>query len=53
MNFVKHCIENGGSIRHLLISSKDLKGPSLNNPSIYLDRVTPPLSQQKKALMSL
>jgi hypothetical protein len=37
MNFVKHCIENGGSIHPLLIPSKDLKGPSLTNPSIYLD----------------
>jgi hypothetical protein len=37
MNFVKHCIENGGSIQPLLIPSQDLKGPSLTNPSIYLD----------------
>jgi hypothetical protein len=37
MNFVKHCIENGGSIHPLLIPSHDLKGPSLTNPSIYLD----------------
>jgi hypothetical protein len=37
MNFVKHCIENGGSIHPLLIPSEDLKGPSLTNPSIYLD----------------
>jgi hypothetical protein len=37
MNFVKHCIENSGSIHPLLIPSKDLKGPSLTNPSIYLD----------------
>jgi hypothetical protein len=37
MNFVKHCIENGGSIHPLLIPSQDLKGPSLTNPSIYLD----------------
>lgn len=37
MNFVKHCIENGGSIHPLLIPSKDLKGPSLTNPSIYFD----------------
>jgi hypothetical protein len=37
MNFVNHCIENGGSIHPLLIPSKDLKGPSLTNPSIYLD----------------
>jgi hypothetical protein len=37
MNFVKHCIENGGSIHPLLIPSSDLKGPSLTNPSIYLD----------------
>jgi hypothetical protein len=37
MNFVKHCIENDGSIHPLLIPSQDLKGPSLTNPSIYLD----------------
>jgi hypothetical protein len=37
MNFVKHCLENGGSIHPLLIPSEDLKGPSLTNPSIYLD----------------
>lgn len=37
MNFVKYCLENGGSIHPLLIPSKDLKGPSLTNPSIYLD----------------
>lgn len=36
-NFVKLSIENGGSIHPLIISHKDLKGPSLTNPSIYND----------------
>lgn len=37
MNFVKLALENGGSIHPLIIPSKDLKGPSLTNPSIYND----------------
>jgi len=37
MNFVKLAIENGGSIHPLVIPSKELKGPALTNPSIYLD----------------
>lgn len=37
MNFVKLALENGGSIHPLVISSSDLKGPSLTNPSIYND----------------
>jgi hypothetical protein len=41
MNFVKYTIENGGSIHPLLIPSKDLiGGPSLTNPTIYLDGET-------------
>jgi len=37
MNFVKECIENGGSIHPLVTPSSLLKGPALTNPSIYLD----------------
>jgi hypothetical protein len=37
MNFVKLVLENGGSIHPLIISSSDLKGPALTNPSIYND----------------
>ena len=37
MNFAKLAIANGGSIHPLVISSSDLKGPSLTNPSIYND----------------
>jgi len=36
MNFVKYALENGGSIAPLLISSKDLSGPSLTNPSVLV-----------------
>lgn len=36
-NFVKLALENGGSIHPLIIPSKDLKGPALTNPSVYLD----------------
>lgn len=36
-NFVKLALENGGSIHPLLVSSSELKGPSLTNPSIYND----------------
>ena len=36
MNFVKLALENGGSIKPLLISSKDLSGPSLTNPSVIV-----------------
>jgi len=36
MNFVKLALENGGSIKPLLISSKDLSGPSLTNPSVLV-----------------
>jgi hypothetical protein len=37
MNLVKLALENGGSIHPLIIPSKDLKGPSITNPSIYND----------------
>lgn len=36
MNFVKLALENGGSIKPLLISSQDLSGPSLTNPSVLV-----------------
>ena len=36
MNFVKLALENGGCIKPLLISSKDLSGPSLTNPSVLV-----------------
>ena len=36
MNFVKLALENGGCIKPLLISSKDLSGPSLTNPSVIV-----------------
>jgi hypothetical protein len=36
-NFVKVALENGGSIFPLIIPTDTLKGPSLTNPSIYLD----------------
>lgn len=37
MNFVKLALENGGSIKPLLIPSQDLNGPALTNPSVYND----------------
>jgi hypothetical protein len=37
MNFVKHALQNGGSIHPLIIPSSDLKGPALTNPSVYND----------------
>jgi len=41
MNFVKFALNNGGSIKPLLINSQDLAGPSLTNPSVLVinDRV--------------
>ena len=36
-NFVKHALENGGSIHPLLVPSDYLNGPSITNPSIYND----------------
>jgi hypothetical protein len=36
-NFVKLAIQNNGSIHPLVTPSSLLKGPSLTNPSIYLD----------------
>jgi len=36
MNFVKFALKNGGCIKPLLISSKDLSGPSLTNPSVLV-----------------
>jgi hypothetical protein len=37
MNFVKYALENGGRIKPLLIQPKDLSGPALTNPSVYVD----------------
>ena len=37
MNLVKLALDNGGSVHPLLISSSELKGPSITNPSIYND----------------
>jgi hypothetical protein len=37
MNFVKFCLENQGSMHPLVLPIKDLRGPSLTNPSIYND----------------
>jgi predicted GH43/DUF377 family glycosyl hydrolase len=37
INFSKIALENGGSVYPLIIPSKDLKGPSLTNPSIFVD----------------
>lgn len=37
-NFVKYCVERGGSIHPLLVPSNTMVGPSLTNPSIlYVD----------------
>jgi hypothetical protein len=36
MNFVKLALDNGGTIKPLLIDSKDLSGPSLTNPSVLV-----------------
>jgi hypothetical protein len=36
MNFVKLALDNGGTIKPLLIDSKDLCGPSLTNPSVLV-----------------
>jgi len=36
MNFVKFCLDNGGTIKPLLISPQDLSGPSLTNPSVLV-----------------
>ena len=35
-NFVKLALENGGTIKPLLINSEDLSGPSLTNPSVMV-----------------
>ena len=40
MSFVKKCIENGGSLYPLVIDPKDMKGPSLTNPSVFYDKIT-------------
>jgi len=37
-NFVKYVIENNGSIHPLIIPHKDLIGPALTNPSVYIDK---------------
>lgn len=37
MNFVKKVLENGGSIKPLIIPSEDLTGTGLLNPSIFID----------------
>lgn len=36
MNFVKLALENGGTIKPLLIYPQDLSGPSLTNPSVLV-----------------
>lgn len=36
MNFVKLALENGGSIKPLLINPQDLEGTSLTNPSVLV-----------------
>jgi hypothetical protein len=36
MNFVKLALENGGSIKPLLIEPESLSGPSLTNPSVLV-----------------
>ena len=36
MNFVKFALDNGGVIKPLLINHKDLSGPSLTNPSVFV-----------------
>ncbi len=36
MSFAKLALENGGSIKPLLISPQDLSGPSLTNPSVLV-----------------
>ena len=36
MNFAKLALENGGSIKPLLIQPQDLQGPSLTNPSVLV-----------------
>jgi hypothetical protein len=36
MNFVKLALENGGTIKPLLIKPEDLSGPSLTNPSVFI-----------------
>lgn len=36
MNFVKLALENGGTIKPLLIQPQDLEGPSLTNPSVLV-----------------
>jgi hypothetical protein len=36
MNFVRLALENGGTIKSLLIHHQDLSGPSLTNPSVLV-----------------
>ena len=36
MNFVKHCLLNGGIIKPLLMDHKDLCGPAICNPSVIV-----------------
>jgi len=36
MNFVKFVLDNGGTIKPLLIEPQDLSGPSLTNPSVMV-----------------
>jgi hypothetical protein len=36
MNFVKLALENGGTIKPLLINPSDLTGPSITNPSVFV-----------------
>jgi hypothetical protein len=37
INFSKIALENGGSIHPLIIPARDLTGPSLTNPSVFVD----------------
>jgi len=36
MNFVKYTLNNGGTIKPLLVPARDLNGPSLTNPTVLV-----------------
>ena len=36
-NFVKHCVNNGGVIKPLVIPSGETNGTGLFNPTIFVD----------------
>ena len=36
-NFVKHCVNNGGVIKPLIIPSGETNGTGLFNPTIFVD----------------